>query len=164
MANGEWRRAQPHPCEAIDPTPTVMLSAPFLSPARGRGVSPVEGCPFGECTLRARRPFYGSAPLEGDTRNTHRRDAEDAETFTYPLRSLRLCGLNLGEPNQPKVEHSGCIHGWGQCPLLIPPHAGEGFHIIEHRASRLPPLVNAPGCMGAFTNRGKMSENRGHGS
>ena len=32
-------------------------------------------------------------------------------------------------------------------PLLIPPHAGEGFHIIiERRASRLPPLVNAPPC------------------
>jgi hypothetical protein len=54
------------------------------------------------------RPL-GSAPLEGDTRNTHRRNAKDAEIFTYPLRSLRLCGLNLGEPNHPKVEHSPLI-------------------------------------------------------
>ena len=63
---------------------------------------------------------------------------------------------------RPRSARGGCIHGWGQCPLLIPPHAGEGFHIIERRASRLPPLVNAPG-VGAFTVRGKADLTRRRG-
>jgi hypothetical protein len=37
-----------------------------------------------ECTR------LGACHLEGDTRNMHRRDAKDAEIFTYPLCSLRL--------------------------------------------------------------------------
>jgi hypothetical protein len=45
---------------------------------------------------------------------------------------------------------TGCVHGLEQCPILIPLHAGEGFH-IERRASRLPSLVN-PGADQRFNS------------
>jgi hypothetical protein len=83
------------PVEAlILPLLMIMLTGTFLQvPLRQ----------FGNIRQHGGTAMLGSAPLEGDTRNTHRRDAKDAEIFTCPPRSLRF---KSGEPNHPKVEHS----------------------------------------------------------
>ncbi len=83
------------PAEAlILPLLMILLTGTFLQvPLRQ----------FGNMRQHGGTAMLGSAPLEGDTRNTQRRDAKDAKISTYPLRSLRF---KSGEPNHPKVEHS----------------------------------------------------------